>query len=505
MMRAPVLLVLLGALGCARSEVGPPLTTCSIDTDCARNERCVDGDCILCAAPEPTDPCVTGSCYYIAPSGGSDASAGTNPNEPWETFDHAWTVLQPADTLVLLDGTYTSRLTPTVSGLPGSPITIRAQTDGGAVIDGEYARVPCRVGGVSYLTLEGLRCQNLDAAEVNGAVFMIAQADHITVRRVTLSEATPEAALLHVFRSSDILIEDSAGWGQSSSNVFSTYGADRVTFRRCWAELPTTSIDSVRGFTLYRTSDSRVENCVVTAPGPVSGYEPAGVSASTGDADRADRNWINGNVTVDIPSWSYWFASHGQIMEGTRLRDNVAIRSLAGTFQRTDIDMVIDHHTQVETAYTCVAQGAIDAYTYVPGFGIHGEVTNSICMGADRGFSLSTWAGIAPTLVLFGVTTPFDTDVTASANELVDTVEPAFDTAALGDGGYLVPPDNLATSGSDGRPLGAEVLYRYRDGELTCVPLWPWPMETRIEAERGLSVTWETGGGLWRSLDGVYP
>jgi hypothetical protein len=30
-------------------------------------------------------------------------------------------------------------------------------------------------------------------------------------------------------------------------------------------------------------------------------------------------------------------------------------------------------------------------------------------------------------------------------------------------------------------------------------------MEDRIKAETGHSVTWESGGGFWKTLDGVYP
>jgi hypothetical protein len=53
--------------------------------------------------------------------------------------------------------------------------------------------------------------------------------------------------------------------------------------------------------------------------------------------------------------------------------------------------------------------------------------------------------------------------------------------------------------------MGAQVLYRYEGGALTEVPLWPWPMEQRILAEANQSVTWEAQGGLWKTLDGVYP
>jgi hypothetical protein len=36
---------------------------------------------------------------------------------------------------------------------------------------------------------------------------------------------------------------------------------------------------------------------------------------------------------------------------------------------------------------------------------------------------------------------------------------------------------------------GARLTHRYVDGVLTNEPLWPWPMEARIQAEMGISVT----------------
>ena len=36
---------------------------------------------------------------------------------------------------------------------------------------------------------------------------------------------------------------------------------------------------------------------------------------------------------------------------------------------------------------------------------------------------------------------------------------------------------------------GARLTHRYMDGVLTDEPLWPWPMEERIQAELGISVT----------------
>lgn len=95
------------------------------------------------------------------------------------------------------------------------------------------------------------------------------------------------------------------------------------------------------------------------------------------------------------------------------------------------------------------------------------------------------------------------------------TIAANYDTATYGNGAYLVVPPRLQgvskidgayhikTAGS--RDIGAEVLYRYQNGVLTNIPLWPWPMEDRIFKETGISVTWEKHGGLWKTLKGLYP
>ena len=89
--------------------------------------------------------------------------------------------------------------------------------------------------------------------------------------------------------------------------------------------------------------------------------------------------------------------------------------------------------------------------------------------------------------------------------EKCNTLDPGYNTAAYGKGAYLMVPTALKGKGMKGGNIGAEVLYRYHDGVLTGKPLWPWPMENRIVAEFGVSPTWETKKGIWKTLDGLYP
>jgi hypothetical protein len=86
-----------------------------------------------------------GTTYYIAPNG-SDSNPGTN-GSPFKTFPKAVSVLGPGDTLILKDGTYlyhqpsdslqfVVNLT-NVQGTSAQPITIKAQNDKKAIIDGQ--------------------------------------------------------------------------------------------------------------------------------------------------------------------------------------------------------------------------------------------------------------------------------------------------------------------------------------------------------------------------------
>jgi hypothetical protein len=82
--------------------------------------------------------------YYIAPAG-SDSNDGSSSSSPWATFAHAMSVLQPGDTLYLMDGTYNvidnSGALPSIiyftqGGTSGNPITIQALNKWNAILDG---------------------------------------------------------------------------------------------------------------------------------------------------------------------------------------------------------------------------------------------------------------------------------------------------------------------------------------------------------------------------------
>jgi len=63
--------------------------------------------------------------HYVSPAG-SDRSDG-GATHPWATIQHADRVVQPGDTVVVLNGTYSGDILLRSSGIAGSPITYVAQ------------------------------------------------------------------------------------------------------------------------------------------------------------------------------------------------------------------------------------------------------------------------------------------------------------------------------------------------------------------------------------------
>ncbi len=99
--------------------------------------------------------------YYVSVNG-NDANPGTL-NLPWRTIQHAADIVQPGDTVSILEGTYKERVILKTSGTADAPITFQGD---GAVIDGEGIvftdgrRSLFDTNAKSYIKIENLRVIN---------------------------------------------------------------------------------------------------------------------------------------------------------------------------------------------------------------------------------------------------------------------------------------------------------------------------------------------------------
>jgi len=275
-------------------------------------------------------------------------------------------------TLCLKNGIYRgadSMIRPPLStdGLLGAPITVRAQNDGAAFIDGDALHIPVHVRSSSHSLLERFNAGKGSATEigVSGEVDNPAHRDSdITIRRVVAWDALISNGSSNNFHAWDIshmddaLLEDVSGFG-TGGRIFQIYQSRRVTLRRAFARW----VGSGRGSTipiscLYRSYDVTCENNIalwtaeqqpsieltrsVRGALAVDGLTPGDESWAEDesnpnfDAKNADLRFL-GNLSIVpatvpdnpgvtpsaplIPSGSTWLA----YMKGIEFIDNLAI------------------------------------------------------------------------------------------------------------------------------------------------------------------------------------
>src|SRR5262245_44052667 len=101
------------------------------------------------------------STYYVAPTG-NDAAAGTDPS-PFKTLQHAASLVQAGDTVVVRAGTYAGFVLGwdfAQNGTAAAPITFRA--DPGVVINARDNKTADGIDleACSYVTIEGFQIVN---------------------------------------------------------------------------------------------------------------------------------------------------------------------------------------------------------------------------------------------------------------------------------------------------------------------------------------------------------
>ncbi len=462
-------------------------------------------------------PMVSATTYYASPEGTGDECSQHSPCR----ISRFWDIAKPGDTLYLLDGVYNGSDSmiippPGLSGEPEKPITVKALNDGQAIIDGENKRMPCVIAGNSTnrfhdIIVEGIVCKNS-----NYHVFSISRADRVILRNVSAYNADPvaNAMIFSLYLVSDVLLEDTAAYG-TGRKPYQVYGSDNVTVRRCWA-MWKYHVDDGTLVSLYHTNNSIVENCVGTVDPGSDNRNIQGITCHANNYPHCDKNLYIGNVVYNVGLWAYKVHSYlpnKPNIQGNTFINNVAIDSGYGFSQRGDIDLTVSNLMAVNVTYGYEAMEIIPEDSW-PGFLIKGNLTNSLIASSSTTISVQN----NPKVALYH---DYNNVYSSSGVYYRGTSEPqnemhadiAFDTTILGKGAYLMVPDNLKGKGENGADIGAEVLYQYENGVLTDEPLWPWPMENRICKETGFSVTWEDantspngcGGGLWKTLDGVYP
>ena len=177
--------------------------------------------------------------YYVAPNG-NDGASGASTATAWKTFARAWQTLQPGDTLLVMDGTYTESIAPNVrNGQSGLPITVRALNDGKAVIDGQGQRRPVQLGDNwgsnggpigDWYVVEGIVARNGTDTVIH------VKGNNNVLRRVSAYNANLDVnSSVVLLWGNNNLVEDAVAAG-TGRYMFEIYQGSGNTLRRVFAQ-----------------------------------------------------------------------------------------------------------------------------------------------------------------------------------------------------------------------------------------------------------------------------
>jgi len=395
----------------------------------------------------------TRTLYYASPTGHGD---GRSEASPFRITDF-WTVAQPGDTLLLLDGKYAgakAMINPPkgLKGRQGKPIAIKALNDGRVLIDGEGRHRPVRLYHNDYFIIEGI-----NACRSSDTVVESSRSNYNIARRICAWDAADgNTNIFAAHYGEHNLFEDCAGWGIARKTYSNSQGGNYTTYRRCWGRWEGSHVvgPKMTYSCFYNSHHIVLESCIGTwdarkmresyvlldydgKPFVKKGSKRYGVALTLKNYEvdqpygifSADNYYPN----IEMPrNGPYLYGCIAYVLPAPKLR------SFSGVFQigwgRGRDDGRIEN---------CLAY-------------VHPAVTT---VGST--FSLFRFRGRNLTAV--GGSIQFK----ASQIESVRQSDTGHDIVA--ERGHLLDT-----------PGGASMVYRYENGKLTDKPLWPWPMNQRI-------------------------
>lgn len=425
------------------------------------------------STPTPATQTATGCTYYVSKTG-SDDNNGQTLVTAWATFAKALQAVQPGHVICIGDGTYTQNIAGSKRGSAEAPITLRALNDGKAIIDGGGSGFPILLEG-NYYVVEGLIARN------GGENVIKVTGNNNVLRRISAYNASPDKNSQVVLLWSDNnLIEDAliAGTGRYMLDIFQGNNnvARRVfTMWQRWDGRNFCGVSWPNGdnIGIYNASGNIVENAIAYGRSLTGIFYQA-----NDDTVSANNNRILGSISTlngknyDGKPWTY---GTGQSQPTSRPGPTSNPYSNPPG-QPCDSNVVQWEWGYLRTGLSAWGQGTIQSNVFSDSVALDN-------MGVGVSFGQPYSAG------------------TKSGNQ-VDRVTslgnfaagyPSWEGTQGGNisirmGGVQDPTNSKIVNSAWANGPGAALQYRYQDGKATNVPLLPWPMEGRAQAELGLSI-----------------
>src|SRR5262249_49839704 len=162
---------------------------------------------------------------YWVKNGGSDAADGLSAGTAWATLQHAADVVDPGDTVHVLDGSYQGFYLDR-SGLSGQPITFRAEASA-ALITSDNGTTPDGINleGASFVVIDGFVVNDRTRTGVRTVT-----AEHVTIRNCRLGHNGRWGILTGFV--DDLLIEDNEAHDSGAQHgIYVSNSGDRPVIR----------------------------------------------------------------------------------------------------------------------------------------------------------------------------------------------------------------------------------------------------------------------------------
>jgi hypothetical protein len=436
---------------------------------------------------------------FISPDG-NDANPGTEA-APLKTFARALPLLEPGATLVLMDGTYTGPTTgylrafcgtKVANGTAAQPITVRAQNERRAFLKGDGSGPPVELSGCTSWILDGLRAEGADVpnemGDEPGSVVVVTNgcAD-VLLRRLLAAKPNrylTASAYVIGHAAANITVEECEALDFHYYG-FHAFDTQHAVFRRSYAhsrDVPdiaggtptanTTMGDG--GFLFTKSSNSVMENCI--AERVADGFTLAGSRIVMGGKVQPQRDQILGCMANDVARAGFVLESRcnstkpcnqgDQIVSDPLLSNDVVHHAALGVLAAGGVRIQIENASIFDVSDTGIAfgQSAENTGLASSAFARASVVTTTQSTYGFRAMGQVDWS--FSRCNAFGPTTPFaprDAHVVNSTE-----IDPQMA------GCLVVVPDGspLKNAGTAGAAIGANVVYRIEDGQVTPAKLW---------------------------------
>lgn len=409
--------------------------------------------------------------YYVAPNGGGTGTSEASP----ATLGTLWSVVNPGDTIILLDGVYTGssnllKPPPGLGGQSGAYITVIAKNDGAVLFDGEFATIAVSLSNNSWWTLQGFNARHGEIEVLRVGE----QSNNVIVRRVVAWDAwihgNTTVCGVH-FVNGPVLFEDVACFGTGrkifgpTQDVGTPSGTTGFTCRRCWSRFDGSISTGPSGASMsYNTWNMIYENLlarfsatqmpasytVLDSWPPHSIYSPdikcgpGGTGQCGGTGQIFGFKWAAGFERQD-----HDFATNGKLLGSLAyvLKDDPLWFNDAWGHAGQNLGGL--SNVTIENVYGFI-HPQNPRFNHPDGASIAGSYEDTLGGGLNLNVDHVTHVGGFHAEPEWNITNNFVGNLAAAV------------------------PNPWTTT------TGANLCKRYVDGVLTTTPLWPWPMNERI-------------------------